>query len=48
MEVAYFSVFVAAISAGLAAGDGPAGSNLAGSVGIAGYCLYQYLTAKKK
>ncbi|KAI8472114.1 MAG: hypothetical protein J3K34DRAFT_415175 [Monoraphidium minutum] len=48
VEVVYSAAFGAAIAAGLAGGGGPAGSNLAGSVGIAGYCLYQFAAAKKK
>jgi len=47
VEVVYSSVFGASLAAGLAAGDGPAASNLVGSVGIAAYCLFQYATATK-
>jgi hypothetical protein len=47
VEVAYSGAFAAAIAAGLASGDGPAASNLGGSVAIAGYSLYQYAAAKK-
>ncbi|GBF87319.1 hypothetical protein Rsub_00030 [Raphidocelis subcapitata] len=48
VEAAYSACFAAAIASGLAPGDGAAASNLAGSVGIAAFCLWQGLTAKKE
>jgi hypothetical protein len=47
-EAIYSAAYGTAILTGFAAGGAPAASNLAGSVGIAGFTLYQYLTAEKK
>jgi hypothetical protein len=44
VEVGYALVFGTCIAAGLAVADGSSWSNLAGSVGIAAFCLVQFLT----
>lgn len=48
VEAGYSAVFAAALASGLAAADGAAASNLAGSVVLASFCAVQALTAKKK
>ena len=47
VEVAYTGVFGASIASGLDSSDPSAARILVGSGGFAGYCLYQYATAKK-
>lgn len=44
VEVGYALVFGTCIAAGMAVGNASSWSNLAGSVGIAGFCLVQFLT----
>eukprot|EP00882_Tetradesmus_deserticola_P027526 GHRQ01030511.1.p1 GENE.GHRQ01030511.1~~GHRQ01030511.1.p1 ORF type:complete len:233 (-),score=55.08 GHRQ01030511.1:164-862(-) len=47
VEAGYTAVFGWSIASGLAVNDGSSWSNLAGSVGITLYCLYQYTTNGK-
>ena len=48
VEAAYSACFASAVASGLAAGGGAAASNLAGSVGIAAFCLWQAAAAAGK